>query len=201
VALEHLQHRHNTQMAATQTPQNAIDSYADLDRIIGTVSELNLAPPVLISPPAHGSHYWVAKSDAQNRTLRVNLVIDGRTGVIIKRENFNDRHIIDRIIGTSVAAHEGQLFGWFNQLLGLITAGGLMLLCISAIVMWWRRRGSGVLGAPAVMQPPKLAWGLIVVISLLGIYLPLFAASLLALLLFEKFILDRLRGARAWLGL
>ena len=36
--------------------------------------------------------------------------------------------MLDRIVGIGVAAHEGQLFGWFNQLLGLLTAIGYMTL-------------------------------------------------------------------------
>ena len=57
----------------------------------------------------------------------------------MKRENFGDRSIVDRVVGTGVAAHEGQLFGLFNQLLGLFTAIGLLLLSVSAVILWWRR--------------------------------------------------------------
>ena len=52
---------------------------------------------------------------------------------------------MDRIVGVGIAAHEGQLFGWPNQLLGLLTAVGLILLCASGLIMWWRRREQGVL--------------------------------------------------------
>jgi uncharacterized iron-regulated membrane protein len=45
----------------------------------------------------------------------VDLVVDGATGAIKDRKDFKDRHLIDRIVGTGIAAHEGQLFGWTNQ--------------------------------------------------------------------------------------
>ena len=53
------------------------------------------------------------------------------------------------MIGVGIAAHEGQLFGVANQLLGLFTALGLITMCVSAVVMWWRRRPEGSLGLPA----------------------------------------------------
>jgi uncharacterized iron-regulated membrane protein len=106
------------------------------DRIAATVLPLGLPAPVLIAPPGRGSSNWTAKSMTANRTQRASLVVDEATGAIVSREDFRDRHLIDRIVGTGVAAHEGQLFGWPNQLLGLTTALGLILLCVSGVIMW-----------------------------------------------------------------
>jgi uncharacterized iron-regulated membrane protein len=124
----------------------AIDRTA-FDRIVATVRPLELVPPVVIAPPAHGASEWTAKSLTPNRPKRVNLALDAMTGTILSREDFRDRPFIDRMVGIGIAAHEGQLFGWANQLLGLLTALGLILLCISAVIIWWRRRELGVLGA------------------------------------------------------
>src|ERR1051325_7702426 len=85
---------------------------AAFDLIAATLRPLELAPPVLISPPARGSSNWTAKSTAANRTLRVDLVVDGTTGAIVSRQDFSDRHLLDKIVGTAISAHEGQLFGW-----------------------------------------------------------------------------------------
>ncbi|TKB81429.1 MAG: PepSY domain-containing protein [Nitrospira sp.] len=175
--------------------------YAVLDRVLDTVRPLRLAPPVLISPPAKGAGNWTAKSDAQNRPLRVNLVLDGATGAVLTRQDFKDRHVLDRVVGIGVAAHEGQLFGWPNQVLGALTAGGLLVLVASSVIMWWRRRPPGALGAPETSRPPRRSWGLGVLILLFGLYLPLFAASLLLVLLAEQFLLRRIPVARKWLGL
>ena len=82
---------------------------------------------------------------------RVDLVVEGATGAIKDRKDLDDRHLIDRITGTGIAAHKGQLFGWPNQLLGLITAAGLVLLAVSSVCMWWRRREPGGFSVP---HPP-----------------------------------------------
>ncbi|HTU24127.1 MAG TPA: PepSY domain-containing protein [Pirellulales bacterium] len=172
-----------------------------VDRIAATVGPLGLASPVLIAPPRRGSTNWTAKSMTANRPQRVNLVVDGASGVITSRENFSDRHLIDRIIGTGIALHEGQLFGWPNQLLGLVTASGLILVSVSGVVMWWRRREQGVLGAPKSLGRPQASFGLVLFIVILGVYLPMFGTSLLLVLLAEKLLLRQIVPIRDWLGL
>ncbi|MBX3441569.1 MAG: PepSY domain-containing protein [Planctomyces sp.] len=175
---------------------------AGFDRVAAAVAPLDLEHPVVIAPPSRrGSSEWTAKSMTPNRPKRVNLVVNGDTGDLISREDFRDRHIIDRVVGVGIAAHEGRLFGWPNQLLGLMTAGGLVLLCVSGLVMWWKRRDSGGLGAPRALERPGGSPGLLLLIVLFGIYLPLFGASLIVVLLVERLVLCRIPGVRRWLGL
>ena len=177
------------------------DSYAPLDKMIATVAPLGLAYPVLISPPTHPGGAWTAKSDAQNRPLRENLTLAPKSGAILKREGFRQRGLVDRMVGIGVAAHEGQLFGLFNQLLGLFTAIGLVLLSVSAVVLWWRRRAIGVLGAPVQTRKPRFSWGLAVLATAFGLYLPMLGISFIFVLLIEHFILLNIPSAHHWLGL
>jgi uncharacterized iron-regulated membrane protein len=182
---------------SVKSPQD----YAAIDKMVATVAALDLAPPVLISPPAKDSPNWTAKSDAQNRPLRVDLVLDRSTGGILKRENFKDHHPIDQVVGFGVAAHEGQLFGWPNQLLNMLTGLGLILMGVSSVMMWRRRRPQGVLGAPEPPPNSKVSFWLGILILMFGIYLPLFGISLIAVKLVEKLILSRVPAVRDWLGL
>ncbi|MFO0910507.1 MAG: PepSY domain-containing protein [Isosphaeraceae bacterium] len=172
-----------------------------LDRVVAAVRPLALPAPVVINPPAGKGTDWDAKSMTANRPMRVDLVVDGKSGEIKERKDFKDRHLFDRIVGYGIAAHEGQLFGWPNQLLGLITAAGLVLVSMSSVVLWWRRRASGVLGAPAPAAAPRLAWGLIALIVPLAIYLPLFGASLALVLILDQLVLRRIPPVGRWLGL
>jgi uncharacterized iron-regulated membrane protein len=175
--------------------------YSALDRLITTVQPLHLAAPVLISPPSKKSPEWTASSKAQNRPLRADLVLDATTGEVKSRKNFADRPLLDQIVGYGVAIHEGQLFGWINQLLGLLTALGLILLSVSAIVLWWRRRLPGLLGAPQARATLSFAPTLIVVVAILGILLPFLGISLIATVLVERCILRYIPSARNFLGL
>jgi uncharacterized iron-regulated membrane protein len=109
--------------------------------------------------------------------------------------------MLDRIVGVGITTHEGQLFGPFNQLLGLMAALGLNLLSISAVVLWWRRRSVGVLGAPVPAGRPRAGFALGAAIVGLAISMPALAISLLVVAIVERFILTRIPAARQWLGL
>lgn len=175
-------------------------SYASVDRLVATVAPLNLPYPVLITPPNRAGGVWTARSDAGNRTLRVNMDLDPATGAILKRVNFGQRHWIDRAVGVGVAAHEGQLFP-LNQLVNILTAIGLNILNISAIAMWWRRRPSGVLGAPAALPRGGLPAWLLLPVAILALWLPLLGLTMILLVATEYFILRRIPAASRWLGL
>jgi len=171
-----------------------------LDAMVMTVQQLQFEAPVLLAAPGGRSRTWTGKSETQNRPLRATVDLDEATGAVVKREDFADRHWIDRVVGYGIAAHEGQLFGWMNVLLGLMTALGLVLLSVSAVVMWWRRRDPGVLGAPAVGRGGA-SGGLLLCILVLSVCFPLFAVSLAVVLLLEWAVLRRVPRARVWLGL
>lgn len=178
------------------------ESYTVIDKMVATVAPLNLPYPVLISPPSGPGAPWTAKSDTQDRPLRVDLELDPATGSILKRVNFNQHHWIDQAVGYGVAAHEGQLFGLFNQLLGVFMAIGLILLSISALLLWWRRRPERGLGAPPLpLKQSAIPTGITILIIGFGIYLPLMGLSLVVVFLMERFILRKIRPAREWLGL
>jgi uncharacterized iron-regulated membrane protein len=174
---------------------------ASLEAVVAAARGLDFAPPVLVSPPRADSPYWNVKSEAANRPLRADAWLSPDTGEVVRRESFADRHVIDQVVGYGIAAHEGQLFGWFNQLLGVLTALGLVVLCTSAFVMWRRRAPEGVLGAPPPIPDTRIGAGLGVLILIAALLLPVLGASLVAMALIERGVLSRWPGARRWLGL
>jgi uncharacterized iron-regulated membrane protein len=196
-------------MTATQTADrnNAADSatatasYPAIDTMVATVATLHLPNPVLVSPPKRPGGDWTAKSDTRDRPRRVDLVLDPRTGAILKRTDFSQKAWIDRVVGTGIAAHEGQLFGWPNQLLGLFTTIGLVTLSLSGLVMWWRRRPEGVLGAPVPIGRRRSSTLLMGLLFAFGIYMPFLGGSMILVALAERFVLRRIAATRLWLGL
>lgn len=165
------------------------------------VTPMHLLEPVLITPPMHPGGNWIARSDTQNRPQRITLTLDAKTGEILQRQTFGQRPWLDRVVFTGVAAHEGQLFGVLNQMISLMTAIGLEILCVSALVMWWRRRPEGVLGAPPPIQRIRFSAGLIAFMVAFGIYMPFLGASMILVSLMERFVLRRIPATQHWLGL
>lgn len=193
---EHAHHR-----AADTGVAQAARGAASIESVVMQAMALNLAPPVLVTPPTASSPYWQVKSDAANRPLGADVWLSAETAQAVARRDFADRHVIDQIVGFGIAAHEGQLFGVANQILGLLTAMGLVVLCVSAFVMWRRRAPDGVLGAPPPIPNERIGWGLVAIIGVAAILLPLLGACLILLALLERLVLARLPAARRWLGL
>ena len=174
---EHAMHRR-------QAEAQAVPTALHVDDVIARVAPLHLAPPVRIYLPNEKQPYWRVRSETQNRPLVRELALDPVTGTLLHEDGFADKSTLDKAINVGIAAHEGQLFGVANQLLGLFTALGLLTLCVSAIVMWWRRRPSGSLGVPAPRVPefrigPFLMAGIVVV----AVLLPVLGASVMLLAL------------------
>lgn len=174
----------------------------DLSETLLTHSmKLNFASPVLLSLSQKGPAVWTLKSRHPNRPLRSDAWLNGKSGEVIRIKPFHERPVIDRVIGIGVAAHEGQLFGWFNQLLGVITALGLITMSVSGFVLWRHRKPERVLGAPPMMSDAHISKTVIMITLLLAAVLPLLAISILIILLVEWLVLRRFECSRRWLGL
>ena len=193
---QHASHSHHHSAIAAGP-----NAYLAIDKMLATVAPLGLANPVLISPPAQPGGNWTAKSDTRDRPLRVDLILDPGTGAILKRTDFHSKPWLDRAIGTGIAAHEGQLFGLANQLLGLFTTIGLVTLSLSGLVMWWRRKPADTLGAPTPIRHVRFSAGLITLLIAFGLYFPFLGSSMIFIALTERFLLRRLPTAQRWLGL
>ena len=172
---EHAQHRSEPVAAGLATA-------VSLDDIIQRVAPLGLEPPVRVYLPNERAPFWRVRAETQNRPRVRELELDARSGEVLRERNFGQKPAIDRVIGVGIAAHEGQLFGLGNQLLGLFTALGLITMCISAVVMWWRRRPEGSLGLPAPrVDGFRIRAPFRALIVCLGVLLPVLGASLLVL--------------------
>lgn len=192
---EHAEHDHRA-MLRMQASGAAMPS---LGQIVAKAERVHLPFPVIVSAPG-ADMAWTVKSDTQNRPRRVTIRYDMATGKQLSREVFADKHGIDRAVGYGVAWHEGQLFGWVNQLAGLLTAVMLIMLVVSGFVMWRRHRPEAALGAPPASHGPARMRGVVVIMLGLAVLLPLFAVSLVVLWVADRMLLPRVPRAAWWLG-
>lgn len=217
---EHAEHNHAAMMASRATmptmshvmPDGTVMTMqmtpVSLSEIVAKAKSEHLPFPVIVTPPGTPQRFgakavsaWSVKSDTQNRPLRVSLTYDPMTGKQLSREAFADKHVIDRVVGYGVAWHEGQLFGWVNQMIGVVTALLLITLSASGFVMWLRRKPEGRLGAPPLAATSARLRGIVLVVLAFAALLPLLAASLIAVLLLERLVLPRFPALALWLGL
>lgn len=202
-------HAHHDHAAmAAQAPAAPGTGLAMLDAIVVKARHEGLAFPALVQPPGAPQSFgrpplpdWVARSEAQDRTLVRSIRYDAVSGAETGRTGFADKHPIDRVIGYGIAWHEGALFGAVNQAIGVLTALMLAVLAATGFVLWRRRRPAGLLGAPPQPARAGRRGGVVAIVLVLAAFLPLLAASLCLLLLFDRLVLPHLPRAARWLGL
>ena len=201
----HAGHDHGDMAAPAMPARQATEGDPlPLSSFVSKASEEEMAFPVLVLPPHAPQRFgpptgdvWTIKSETQNRPLTQSATFDPIDGREVSRTDFADKHPIDRAINYGIAWHEGQLFGLANQIIGLMTAFALIGLSVLGVIMWLKRKPSGKLGAPTGSSVPH-GRGLIIVVVLLGLLLPLFGLSLLAILVLERVVgrFGKLRGKR-----
>jgi uncharacterized iron-regulated membrane protein len=198
---EHAHHQHDQSVTVYPSEQMALP--ASLDTMVRNIAGLQLPPPVMIAAPSKRNAGWVGKSDTQHRPWRVTVDLDPQSGAMLSRTNFADKPMLDRVVGYGVAVHEGQLFGWFNQLLGLLTALGLVAVVVSGVVMWLRRRQVTTLGVPFAQtrQNTRMPSMTIAAMVLLAMLLPFLGVSLIVVLIIERLVLVHIPQVAHFLGL
>ena len=194
----HAEHHHHENPNVNPGVFKAIVS---LDTIVASAQQLQLTYPVMVAPPSQTAAEWTAVSNSQNRAQRAEAYFSASTGELVNYQDFSQRHILDRVVGIGVSAHEGQLFGWLNQLLGLLTAIGLIAISVSGFIMWRKRAPDGILGAPPALPEAKIGKGFIAIILIAAILLPVMGISLVVILIIERLIFSRWASAKNWLGL
>ncbi len=185
----HIAHDHAAMMAAQ--PKIALPtSTLSLEYFVTKAQTEAMPFPAIIIPPGAPMQFgppngkdWKLTSEAQNRPLIRTITYDASTGAETSRSNFADKHIIDRVIGYGIAWHEGQLLGWFNQLVGVFTAVALILLVVSGTNMWWKRRPKDQpwyrLSAP---YNPEKTKTVLFIAGIMALLLPMIALSLIIIL-------------------
>ncbi len=170
----------------------------DLNQNIYLQAEsLNFAFPVEVSIANEEKNHWKVSSQNQNRPLRQDAWINNE-GEVYRQKSFADKKPIDKIIGVGIAIHEGQLFGWFNQLLGLLTALGLITMSVTGAIMWLKRKPADTLGAPPAIPDTKNRKILIAFILLPALFLPVLFISIVVIALLEKLVFQNIPYMRNW---
>ena len=201
-------HAHHDHQAMAQPASRTDGPSLPLAVFVAKADAEHLAFPALVLPPGALQHFgpptgpvWTVKSEAQNRRLDRSVTYDPASGVELERQDFADKHPIDRVVNTGIAWHEGQLLGLFNQLVGVATALMLVTLAVSGFVLWRRRKPADRLGAPPLPPLPARIRGVVAIVLILAALLPLLAASLIVLWLVERLLLARIPPVSRWLGL
>ena len=118
--------------------------------------------------------------------------VDQYTGNILADVRYEDYSLIGKFMAVGIALHMGTL-GLWSVLANSVICLSVLFLCVSSVVMWWKRRPNGTsrLLAPALPKNMPLWQGAVLVGLVLSMAFPLAGITLMSLIALDMFILSR----------
>ncbi|SDH51915.1 PepSY-associated TM helix domain-containing protein [Alteribacillus bidgolensis] len=127
------------------------------------------------------------------------LHIDQYNGEVLAKLGWKDYGIMGKIISLGISFHQGD-FGFINQLFNLLLVLALIVIPLSGLIMWKKRKPNGKLGAPALPENFKMLKGVALIILVLGIFFPLVGISLLFVWVLDYLVTKRIPMVKQWIG-
>ena len=127
------------------------------------------------------------------------LHIDQYNGNVLADLGWKDYGTLAKLISLGIAFHQGE-FGLISQLFMLVLVIGIVMIVVSGLVMWWKRKPNGKLGAPALPENVKVLKGVALIILVLGLFFPLVGISLLVVWALDYLVIKRIPIVKQWIG-
>ncbi len=148
-------------------------------------------PYSIIYPTSETGVFTVAKSSNTGVTGldvspndEVTMYFDQYSGEFMDKVGYEDYGILAKWFTWGIPLHEGHLFGWPNKLLNLIVCVAFLGVIFWGFRTWLLRKKNGLLSAPPQISQ-KISIPFIVLMIVLGLIMPLFGLSLIAVVLIE----------------
>lgn len=134
---------------------------------------------------------------SDERTVHVNRF----SGEVVSTYGYDDYPLLAQVVAQGIGLHEGRSLGLVTFWASALMCAVVIASCVTGPLMWWRRRRRGAgLDAPRGRMPvagsPWLLAGLVV----LGVLLPFFGVTLLAVLVFDQLLVRRVPAMGRWFG-
>ncbi|MFF7159727.1 PepSY domain-containing protein [Streptomyces sp. NPDC008139] len=163
-----------------------------IDTVVDSAHRAGLGGLLNVTPPSGPDQAWTVRENTRHWPERQDSVaVDPYTGKVTATLRFADYPLLAKLTRWGIDAHMGLLFGVANQIVLALLAISLITMILLAYRMWWLRRPTRSSG-PALGRPPERGpWRrlpgrvlapAVVVVAVLGYYLPLLGIPLLVFL-------------------
>ena len=205
---ESLPHSHDQDvpwaLGGTEVPTSGrTGSVATVDTAVEVADRAGLRHPMTVALPATDDGVFSVIGYAFDvPSDEATVHVDRFGGEVVSSYGYDDYPALAKVVSQGIGLHEGRSLGpvsmWASALTCLLVIG----MCLTGPWMWWRRRprGSGSLGAPRGRMPLRSSPLLLAGIVALGVLLPFFGLSLLAVLLLDQLLLRRVQALSGWFG-
>jgi uncharacterized iron-regulated membrane protein len=183
-------------------PQSSKTSVAPLsiEKVMKIAEENKVHSGYKINFPKGEKGVYTVSVSPDKPEGQATLHIDQYSGKVLADLRFEDYGPLAKAISIGVALHEGHYFGLANQLLDLVICLGLIGIAVSGMIMWWKRKPNGKLGAPSLPKDFKIQKGITLIIVVFGVIFPLVGASLLLVLALDWLVIKRIPAIKQWIG-
>jgi uncharacterized iron-regulated membrane protein len=178
---------------------------APLDAVVAQAQNLGFPPGFAIYMPADATgSYAIANwpdiegNPNQRASASQDAYFDQYTGEVLGNYKETQYGAFAKLSDLGISLHEGRQFGVWNQLGTLVATLAILLSSATSIVMWRKRRPVG-LGAPPKVENRRATWTVGAFAAVLGIIFPPLGLTLVAVLLLDLLVVNRLPAlARAF---
>jgi len=152
-----------------------------IDRAVAEFDALGVAPGYVVSLPSSPTGVYTASVYPDDLAKQRVVHLDQYTGKPLLDFHFSDYGPFAKAMEFGINVHLGQEWGLANQLVLLATCVAIVLMSVSAAVMWWKRRPKGALGVPPMPVGRGSMLGVLAIMAVVGAIYPLVGASLVAI--------------------
>ncbi len=156
-----------------------------LARAIATFDQLGIAKGYAVDLPQNAEAVYTASVYPDNIAEERIIHLDQYSGKILFDAGFKDLGAGGKTIEWGISVHMGQEYGFINQLVMTGACLAIVAMCVSATIIWWKRRPKGSRGAPRYPSDYRVAKGAIVILALMGVAFPLVGLSIIVALVID----------------
>jgi uncharacterized iron-regulated membrane protein len=167
-----------------------------LDAAVERLQRLGLKQPFSVALPEGPDGAYVGDYRPDRVEDSRTIYLDQYSGRVLGDVGFRQWGAAAKAIEWGVAVHQGQEYGPLNRYLMLAGCVAIVLLAVSALVMWWKRRPVGGLGLPPAPSDGRVAAGVLGAVAVVGVIYPLVGASLIGALAADWAIVRAVQGRR-----
>lgn len=165
-----------------------------LDQAVLIFTRLGIAPGYTVVLPMGATAPYSASVYPHDLQQQRVIHLDQYSGKTLIDMRYADYGPVGRWLEWGINVHLGQQFGVPNQALLIVTCLAILLLCVSACTMWWKRRPSGSLGVPSLAAERRVMRTVFAMLFCGGLVFPLVGVSLLLIAALDWYFL--VRGGR-----
>ena len=166
-----------------------------VDQALATFARLGLKTPFTVTLPEGADGAYAADYRPDRVEDSRTIYLDQYSGRVLGDVGFKDWGPGAKAIDWGIAVHQGQEYGPLYRYLMLAGCVAIVLLSVSAVTMWWKRRPRGSLGTPPLPEASRSAFGPLLIIGGVGLLYPLVGATFLIALAIDRLAFGRLRSA------